>query len=201
VKTVRAYHGTNGRFSKFEQSKARIANDFYGGGVAYFTDTIDVAKSYASFMFRKFGGDKFVYEVDIRFNRLFDVDQKYSGDELKRLIGTNVEAFARGAGLLKLGEDKYAILAQITSGRLELTGDQVFKGLSNGMQNTARAREILKSAGYDGLRHNGGVNMGGQKHNVYLVYDVNDITIKNRFIISKTPVPATAQPEVYTFIN
>lgn len=201
MKTVKAFHGTNRRFPKFEQSKARIVNDFYGGGVAYFTDTVDIAKNYANYMFRKFGGDKFVYEVELRFNKIFDVDEKYSGDELKCLIGTNVEAFARGAGLLKLGADKYATLAQISSGKMELTGDQVFRGLSNGMQNTVIAREALKKAGYDGLRHNGGVNMGGEKHNVYLAYEANKIAIKARYIVSKTPVQKTVEPEVYTFIN
>lgn len=201
MKTVKAYHGTNTRFSEFEQSKARIVNDYYGGGIAYFTDTLDIAKSYASFMFRKFGGEKFVYEVEIRFNKIFDVDEKYSGDMLKRLVGSTPDAFARGAGLLKLGADKYALLAQLQSGKMELTGDQVFRGLSNGMQNTSRAREALKSAGFDGLRHNGGVAMGGQKHNVYLAYEARNVVIKNRYIVSTTPVPRTAPKEVYSYIN
>ena len=198
---VKAYHGTNGRFSRFEQSKARIANDFYGGGVAYFTDTVTIAKSYASFMFRKNGGDKFVYEVELTFNKLFDVEAKFTGDVLKKLVGNQVEQFARGARLLTLGDDKYAILSKLQSGNIELTGDQVFRGLSNGMQNTAKAREVLKANGYDGLRHLGGVNMGGEKHVVYLAYDADKIKIVNRFIISPTPVPATAKAETYTYIN
>lgn len=199
---IKAFHGTNTRFSKFEQSKARIANDLYGGGAAYFTDDIDIAKSYASSMFRKFGGDRFVYETELNISKLFDVDDKFSGEQLKRLVPKGQgESFARGASLLVLGKDKYALLSQIETGKIELTGEQVFKGLSNGMQNTARAREILKQAGYDGLRYNGGVQMGGKKHNVYLVYDSNQVSIKNRFIVSKTPVKKTATPEVYTFIN
>lgn len=198
---VKAYHGTNTRFSQFEQSKARIANDFYGGGVAYFTDTIDIAKTYAQFMFRKFGGERYVYEVEMQFDKLFDVDQTYTGDELKRLVGTELDSFARGAGLLKLGDDRYAVQAALKEGKLVLTGDQVFRGLSNGMQNTARAREKLKKLGYDGLRHNGGVNMGGKKHNVYLAYDARSIKIKNRYIVTTTKVPQTAIAETYVFIN
>lgn len=64
---------------------------------------------------------------------------------------------------------------------MKLTGDEVFKGLSKGMNTTAKAREHLISKGYDGLRYNGGVNMGmAKKHNVYLVYDANDIKIIKR---------------------
>ena len=201
MKLIKAYHGTNTRFSQFDHSKARIANDFYGGGVAYFTDTIDVAKTYASNMFRRLGGDKFIYEVELKFQNLFDVDEMYTGDILRKLIGSNTETFARGAGLMKLGDDKYALASKLKSGDIELTGDQVFRGLSNGMQNTTRARETLKSCGFDGLRHNGGVNMGAQRHNVYLAYEARSIRIMNRFIVSNIPVPASAFPEVYTFIH
>jgi hypothetical protein len=198
---VKAYHGTNSRFSQFEQNKARIANDYYGGGIAYFTDTLDIAKTYAGFMFRKFGGERYVYEVELQFDKLFDVDSIYTGDELKRLIGNQLDAFARGAGLLKLGGDRVAVLSALKDGKLELTGEQVFRGLSNGMQNTAWARSVLKKCGYDGLRHNGGVNMGGPKHNVYLAYDSRSVNIKNRFIVTKTKVPLTAKQETYVFIN
>lgn len=198
---VKAYHGTNSRFSQFEQNKARIVNDYYGGGVAYFTDTLEVAKTYAGFMFRKFGGERYVYEVELQFDRVFDVDEIYTGDILKRLVGNELDSFARGAGLLKLGGERFSVLAALKEGNLKLTGDEVFRGLSNGMQNTARARDILRKCGFDGLRHNGGVNMGGQKHNVYLAYDARSINIKTRYIITKTKVPQTANRETYVFIN
>jgi hypothetical protein len=198
---VSAYHGTNSRFSQFEQNKARIADDYFGGGVAYFTDTLDVAKNYASFMFRKFGGERYVYEAELQFDKLFDIDDNFTGQELQRLVGSDIDSFARGSGILTLGSDRYAVQASLKSGSLVLTGEQVFKGLSNGMQNTARARETLKRLGYDGLRHNGGVNMGGPKHNVYLAYDSRSIKIKNRFIISTKKVPTTAKQETYVFIN
>ena len=44
---MKLYHGTNQLFDKFEQSKSRVLNDYYGGGVAYFTDTLKVAHTYA----------------------------------------------------------------------------------------------------------------------------------------------------------
>jgi hypothetical protein len=198
---VEAYHGTNSRFSQFEQSKARIANDFYGGGIAYLTDTLDIAKTYASFMFRKYGGERYVYQVQAEFDNLFDVDEKYTGDILKRIVGSEYDSFARGSGLLNLGADRYAVLSALKEGKVELTGEQVFRGLSNGMQNTARARETLKKCGFDGLRYNGGMNMGGRAHNVYLSYEAQNIRIKNRYIVTDKKVPLTAIKESYTFIN
>jgi hypothetical protein len=62
-----------------------------------------------------------------------------------------------------------------------LTGDQVFKGLSKGMNRTADARDYLMSKGYDGLRYNGGVNMDmATKHNVYLIYNVKNVKMVNK---------------------
>ena len=80
---------------------------------------------------------------------------------------------------MKAGVDKYSVMAKLKSGNLELTGEEVFKGLSRGMVNTAKARQKLISLGYDGLRYNGGVNMNmATKHDVYLAYNANDIRIK-----------------------
>jgi hypothetical protein len=67
----------------------------------------------------------------------------------------------------------------LKSGDLSLTGDEVFKGLSRGMVNTAKARQKLIDLGYDGLRYNGGKNMQmATEHDVYLAYDAGDIQIK-----------------------
>lgn len=175
-----AYHGSNSIFDKFDQSKARIANDFYGGGVAYFTDDHGVGKQYAKAMSKK-GGVPTVYKVSLRFSNLFDVDHQFTGDDLTKLIGTahsDIDAFARGAGMLKPGVDQYAIKAELKNGTTSLSGDQVFRGLSRGMVNTAAARAKLINVGYDGLRYNGGLNMNAAtKHNVYLAYFANDIRI------------------------
>lgn len=177
------YHGTNARFSMFEQSKSRIVNDFYGGGTAYFTDTLSVAKTYAKSAAKK-GGDPIVYQVMLKVNKLFDVDKTFTGDELIKFFAKrDAETFARGAGLLSLGADKYKVLSDLEDGRMTLTGDQVFRGLSQGMVKTASAREKLRGLGYDGLRHNGGVNMNmATKHNVYLAYEAHNIKIVERML-------------------
>lgn len=179
----RLYHGTNGNFDKFDQSKARIVNDFYGGGVAYFTDDRQVAFTYGKSMRGSKGGNIFIYEVSLQSTKLFDVDHIFTGKELTQFVDRKTsEEFARGAGLLSYGIDKYSVIFSLEDGTAKLTGDQVFKGLSRGMNTTAKAREKLISLRYDALRYNGGVNMNAKKHNVYIAFKANNITIKNKFI-------------------
>jgi hypothetical protein len=180
------YHGSGSRFKEFKQSEARIANDFYGGGVAYFTDNLSVAITYAKSMAKKKNSDPIVYTVKLNMSKVFDVDEIFTGKDLVNILPKDVEEFARGAGLLGLSSDKYMVLSKLASGNMKLTGDQVFKGLSKGMNTTAKARDHLISKGYDGLRYNGGVNMGmATKHSVYLSYDANDIQIMKRQLVKK----------------
>ena len=183
---MRLYHGSNAIFSKFDQGKARIANDFYGAGVAYFTDNIEIAKTYAKAMNRVKGGDLIIYEVELTLKKMFDVDHEFTGHELMKFYTKKtVEDFARGARLLPYGVDKYTVIAKLLSGNMILTGDDIFRGLSRGMVETAKARDFLIKLGYDGLRHNGGVTSMNTaiRHNVYLAYKANEITITKRYRI------------------
>ena len=182
--SVDTYHGSGHLFDKFDQKLARIRDDHYGGGVGYFTDDHDVGNQYARTMARTKGtGTPYVYHTNLNMNNVFDVDHKFSGDKLTNLLPSDPrkhEDFARGAGLLRMGgEDKYSVLSKLARGNLTLTGDQVFKGLSQGGVNTARARDHLISRGYDGIRYNGGLMIPGAKpHNVYMPYKADSITIK-----------------------
>jgi hypothetical protein len=173
-KTV--YHGSNSDFTKFDQSKSRIVNDNYGGGIAYFTDSPDIAKRYAKTMANKYGNTPVLYKVALNANNIFDVDEKFSGEVLTNIVKKvpNIEAFLRGARLLVLGADKYKLTQQLKSGDLSLTGEQVFRGLSGGMINTSMARKILQQMGYDALRYNA---PGQENSSVYLAYDADDIEI------------------------
>lgn len=186
---ITGYHGTNARFKQFDQKQARIVNDFYGGGVAYFTSNSSVAITYAKSMVKtKKSGEPFVYECKLTLNKIFDVDHKFTGKELTQFFTKETaDDFARGAGLMKLGgDDSFTVLSKLKSGDMTLTGEQVFKGLSRGMVNTAKARQKLIELGYDGLRYNGGVNMDmAKKHDVYLVYNANDIEIKKVYKVIK----------------
>jgi hypothetical protein len=180
------YHGSGSRFSEFKQSKARIPNDFYGGGVAYFTSNFDVGITYAKSMAKKSGGDPIVYTVDIRIRKLFDVDDFFTGKDLVSILPDDIDGFARGAGMMGLKADQYKVIGDLKFGKMKLTGDQVFKGLSKGMNTTAKAREHLISKGYDGLRYNGGLNMGmATKHDVYLIYKAKNAKILKRQVVKK----------------
>jgi len=178
---INAFHGSGRLFDKFDQGQARLQNDYYGGGVGYFTDNKNVAGTYARNMARsQKTNTPHVYNTSLSMNNVFDVDHQFSGDKLKHILPhpKDHENFARSAGLLTAdGPDKYTVLARLASGNMSLSGDQVFKGLSNGMTNTAKARNHLMRKGYDGLRYNGGVNMDSEPHNVYIPYNANSINI------------------------
>lgn len=188
--SIKAYHGSSALFDRFEQSKSRVVNDFYGGGVAYFTTDRAIALKYAKNMAKVRGSDtRVIYDCSLNLRKTFDVNKSYSGDELKALIRKGeLEPFARSAGLLKYGSDREQVLIDLEKGIMSLTGEQVFRGLSNGMVNTSKTRERLKSTGYDSLRYNGGLNMSDVRHDVYIVYNSNLIRIEDVSIMLPKPV-------------
>jgi hypothetical protein len=186
---VDVWHGTGRRFSQFKQEHSRIPNDFYGGGIGYFTSDKDVGKTYAKSAAKTQGtGTPLLYQTSLKMNNVFDVDHQFTGEKLKNILppASQHEDFARGAGLMGLNADKYKVLDDLRTGKMSLSGEQIFKGLSRGMVNTAGARRHLISKGYDGLRYNGGVNMQmAKKHDVYIPYNAGGITINKRYIINK----------------
>ena len=187
---VDAWHGSGRIFRKFEQIHARIPNDYFGGGIAYFTDDHGVAKTYAKSMAKSQGTKTpFIYHTRLTMRNVFDVDGEFTGPELLHLLPDNekeYEQFARGAGLLRLGVDRYQVLSDLKNGNVKLNGKQVFFGLSNGGINTARAREHLIRKGFDGIRYNGGENMNmAVRHNVYIPYNANSIKINKITTLTK----------------
>lgn len=169
-------HGSGTKFTKFSQAHARLKNDYYGGGVAYFTDHHETGKNYAKNMSKK-TKTPHLYHSTLEMHNVFDVDKHYTGEHLTHLLPKDHETFARHAGLLKLGDDKYHTLGKLASGSMSMTGDQIFRGLSHGMSNTSKARDHLIKKGYDGLRYNGGIQTRGIHHNVYIPYKDDAITI------------------------
>lgn len=180
------YHGTGSKFEEFSQDKARVVNDFYGGGVAYFTTDIGIAINYAKGA-RKRSADGIgrVYFCKVNLTKVFDVDRTYTGEELKKHLPKNLDAFARGAGLMRVSDDPYLVTARLERGDYKLTGEQIFRGISQGMVHTAKVREHLKKLGYDGLRYNGGQMMGVADHDVYIAYYAHDIEIVKRKRLKK----------------
>lgn len=172
--TGTVYHGTNARFDKFDQKKSRIVNDNYGGGVAYFTDSVGLSITYAKSMAKKLGGDPIVYSVELKLKKMFDVDDVFTGADLVNILPKDINSFARSAGLLSLNSNEFKVLADLKNGNMKLTGEQVYKGLSKGNTQTAKARKHLIEKGYDGLRYNIPTT---PKQSVYLVYNAKDIKI------------------------
>lgn len=179
--SVDVFHGSGRLFNRFDQKQARIPNDYMGGGIGYFTDNNDVAKTYAKSMAKK-TGSPYVYNTRLSMKNVFDVDHEFTGDKLKSVLPDDPrdhEAFVRGAGLAKLGGESIpSLISKLRDGKLSLSGSQVFKGLSRGGVDTAKARDHLIRKGYDGLRYNGGENMGmSTRHNVYIPYNAGSISI------------------------
>lgn len=187
-----AYHGSGRLFKSFEQRYARILNDYMGGGIAYFTTDLSVAKTYAKSMAKTAGtGTEFVYTVELNIANVFDVNDDFTGDQLTALLPTSpgeLDKFARGAGILNYGVDRVKILSDLKAGKISMSGERLFKGLSHGGVNTAEARNILIKNGYDALRYNGGANMNmTTRHDVYIPYDANDITVLKVSKITRKP--------------
>jgi len=178
---VNVYHGSGHHFSEFSQKHAKLPNDHMGGGIGYFTDNHDMAKSYAKARSKDSKTHTpYVYHTNLKMHNVFDVDHNFHGKKLKHILPDEKhhEHFARGAGLLSAGSDKFRVLAKLKTGDINLTGHQVWKGLSHGNVDTTKARDHLVKKGYDGLRYNGGENIGGAtKHNVYIPYNKDSIHI------------------------
>lgn len=181
------WHGSNKKFDKFKLEVARIKNDLWGGGI-FMTDNLEIAKGFSKGMAAKYGGEKYIYRVLFTPHKTFDADHTFTGNELTKFID-DPEQFARGAGLLKFGSDKYITLGKLKEGDFELTGEQVFRGLSQGMVNTAKARDKLVSLGYDSVRYNGGgLVQSHTKHNVYNAYDDSIVKVMKVYKIAPKPL-------------
>ena len=184
------YHGTGFAFDKFDQKKARITNDLWGGGLAYLTSDTKVAITYAKSTAKSAKTNTpYVYNIKCSFDKVFDVDEVFTGKALTDFLPKDrksLNEFARAAGLLELNADEHMIMYKLESGKLELTGEVLFRGLSKAMSQSAKARNILISKGYDALRYNGGVNMKQSiKHDVYIAYKASSMTFEKRMKVVK----------------
>lgn len=177
---VDTFHGSGHSFTEFSQIHAKIPNDFYGGGIGYFTDSRKIGESYAKAS-SKVTRTPHLYHTTLDMKNVFDVDHKFSGKKLTGLLPKDTRAFAKHAGLLNASnmDQENSILGNLERGDTELSGHQLFWGLSEGGTKTAKARDhLIRHGQYDGLRYNGGVNMKQDtKHNVYIPYNADSISI------------------------
>lgn len=188
---MKLYHGAPTNFDSFRQEFSRSPNDYYGGGLAYLTTSFDVATTYAKAGLKRqtgAGTDPIVYTVEANFKKTFDVDSVIKGEDLLDFIPKGkVDEFARGAGLIKFSDSPYEVKARLLGGRIELTGDQIFKGLDKALGGSSKVRDYLIKMGYDSLRYNGGANMSmATRHDVYIAYKASTLRI-----VDKTPLELT----------
>lgn len=184
------WQGTNARFDRFDQRMARVQNDLYGGGVGYFTDSLEVAKGYATSSLKRKGvpidSTPYIYKVNLTLDNVFDVGKTYDGDFVSSFLkntdyGT-AEQFLRNAGLAKMGSDLAGNIGNLRRGELQMSGDQIFNAIGEQSKNSSKARDILIKRGFDGLTHPGGLR-GGTKglHTVIIAYDSDKIQILERY--------------------
>lgn len=178
---VDVFHGSGRHFDQFEQKHAKIKNDYYGGGIGYFTDNKDVAKSYAKASSKE-TKTPHLYHTSLNMSNVFDTDHHFSGKHLTKLLPKDTRKFATSAGLLHAGNMEHhdRILNDLEGGKASLTGHQLFWGLSHGGTKTSQARDHLIKYGYDGLRYTGGLQVPDSvKHNVYIPYNADSIKINH----------------------
>lgn len=184
--SVEVWHGTNAKFDRFNKEMARVPNDLYGGGLGYFTDSLEVAKGYARSSVKRVKVAKdaqpYIYKVQSTLDNVFDVEKIYPGKFVAGFLKANsysdAENFLRTAGLAKIGTDLPLKVSQLRNGQLDMLGDDLFKALSKGSISSTSGRDTLIASGFDGLRHPGGIR-GGTKglHNVYIAYENDKIKI------------------------
>ena len=181
--SVDAFHGSGVHFDQFKQEHAKLPNDYYGGGIGYFTTSHNVATTYAKSRAASMKTKTpHVYHTNLSMKNVFDVDHVFTGEELKKFLPKDElkhEQFARHAGIMKYGTDRIKTVDDLRSGKASLTGHQLFQALSENGNSTAKARDLLIKHGYDGLRYNGGANMDmAERHDVYIPYHAKHIKIK-----------------------
>lgn len=181
------YHGSGNDFDKFEQSASRSKNDLFGGGVAYFTDNIDVARSYSTNAARRrdsLDQTKILYTVRLNLKKAFDTTVKELDSKLvSQLIPdkpSEQDHFGRDLKVYKGDVNRHNFIFKIKSGEVKVSGEALWNAISSRGTNTVKGRNTLKSSGFDGLIYEGGHITRQVKHKVVIPYNPSSIKIINK---------------------
>ena len=169
------YHGSNYVFDRFDPAKPKLPNTLYGGGLAYLTDSRDIAKLYAKQMSSRVGFP-IVYTATLHLKKVFDVSANYTGDELVKLLPSDVKSFASEAKLVSSSKPE-DVAHFLSTGQVTLDGLTIFNGLSKNMTRSVEARHHLKTLGYDGLRYGAGTSSQNMKSSMFLIYDLSSVKL------------------------
>ncbi|KKN29515.1 hypothetical protein LCGC14_0843270 [marine sediment metagenome] len=172
------FHGTGAKFQAFDEG-ALDSTALYGPGV-YMTDDVSIATSYATRRAKQVSGaSPTVQTVTPRPGlRLLNMERPLPDEAISVL-----DDLAKDPGDIGGVFEEAAELA-----RTGVTGKQVNLKIQRGIQDlgdvtASEAGEVLeglnlalKSAGFDGLTHIGGIK-GGRAHRVSVLFDPADATL------------------------
>lgn len=187
------FHGGIDFDGEFRQDMSRSPNDYFGGGVAYFTDNHEVALKYAKNAGKRSGKLPVVYNVKLTIKNNFDVDKKYNSELFLDSI-KDLDKFIRNSSIGEYNDPIYVTKQKLKSG-IEITGKSIFKGLSNNHQNSGRAREILIDLGFDGLRYTGDED-SMNPYNVWLPYNSDQVSIVKKDFIDRPSVKIVVKDDL-----
>ena len=97
--------------------------------------------------------------------------------------------FLSNARLITFGTDRSELISKFKSGELSLKGDNLFRGLSDGMKNTSKVKDILLKMGFDSLKYKIDTNV------VYISF--SDQNIKIEKIETITTCKGLVRPEFF----
>jgi hypothetical protein len=182
-KPIAAYHGTaKGGFDEFKKDKTD-PNALYGAGF-YFTEDLGIAKEYSvkkidSTVIPKFHNDAElvkepeVKEVYLNIRKPFDIDNDviHVKDLPKADVKKATERLDSYAKAFPANQDIQLAKERFSSGKLDYE-DAAFILHGNDKNEMNKA---LQKAGYDGLTHIGGKNIGTRDHKVWIAFEPNQI--------------------------
>ena len=192
-KPLTVYHGTGATFEKFEQGRARPmpesgywqAEGLFGPGI-YLTESKEIATSYAGK-----GVGTTVKGVNLDIRNPFVLDAPISVDLIRKL-GT-LEATPEGRSLLSFrGARTYKDVLKVAARESptgEVDNDAVWSLLFSTFLYKDKVTAWLKANGYDGISHIGGAVTGGQRHRVWIAFDVSQIQDVSRIDVGSPPIP------------
>lgn len=156
-------HGTSSKISDLQEFTYATQN-IYGQGL-YTTDSPDIAKGYSS---KGEGKEPTIYEVKFkREPKLYDMEQPLDSDTKSYLESLESDAIDVALDEASTLREVYDIARQSSEGMM-ISADvlqESFKAIS----------DHLRSRGFDGIRHVGGMFTKQKPHNVEIIFNPKEI--------------------------
>lgn len=186
----RFFHGTSQPIPNDAPATgaSRSADNLYGPGF-YVTDDPAVATNYTRKGGRKAvaGGEPVVYEVDVPDNLKFlDVD-KALPEEAQGAARRYIDALGESTLLDDVAEEDWQkVVAALDR---NTAGSEVWDALRKALDGRPKSQanevvdglnDAMHAAGFDGLSHVGGARTGGPPHNVRVIFQPEEATVRRQ---------------------